>query len=230
MRGRTLKSRSARRRTVSARARCAHARMVTSRADPGVIVGLRPRLCSSRNALAPRGPIRPLNRKYDQGVNHITAHSCNSGYRREVGVLSEPSGTRRRASCPAQIACWCSRPTRRRLRLVSLTPCHRPRCRRPTARSASDESSSRIRDHEWQSYIRERRRLYNAQRRPGDAPLHDTGDEAPHDLTGIALSGGGIRSATFALGVLQRARPSRPSATLRLPLDRFGRRATSAPR
>ena len=28
-------------------------------------------------------------------------------------------------------------------------------------------------------------------------------DEAPDDLTGIALSGGGIRSATFALGVLQ---------------------------
>ena len=71
------------------------------------------------------------------------------------------------------------------------------------SKKCMDESSSRIRDHEWQSYIRERRRLYNAQRRPGDAPLHDTGDEAPHDLTGIALSGGGIRSATFALGVLQ---------------------------
>jgi hypothetical protein len=112
--------------------------MATSRADPGVIVGLRPRLCRSRNALAPRGPIRPLNRKYDQGVNHITAHSCGFGYRREVGPCgrlsrSEPSGTRRRASCPAQIACWCSRPRRRRIRVVSSTPCPRRRCRGPAA-------------------------------------------------------------------------------------------------
>ena len=39
----------------AARARCAHARMATSRADRGVIVGLRPEPCSSRNAsLAPR--------------------------------------------------------------------------------------------------------------------------------------------------------------------------------
>ena len=38
------------------------------------------------------------------------------------------------------------------------------------SKKCMDESSSRIRDHEWQSYIRERRRLYNAQRRPGDAP------------------------------------------------------------
>jgi hypothetical protein len=52
-----------------------------------------------------------------------------------------------------------------------------------------DPASRQIRDLEWQGYIRQRR--------------HQDGDEAPEDLTGIALSGGGIRSATFALGVLQ---------------------------
>ena len=52
-----------------------------------------------------------------------------------------------------------------------------------------DPSSAQIRDLEWQRYIRRRR--------------EQDGDEAPEDLTGIALSGGGIRSATFALGVLQ---------------------------
>jgi hypothetical protein len=52
-----------------------------------------------------------------------------------------------------------------------------------------DASSAILRDLEWRSYIGSRR-------------LQD-GDRAPEDLTGIALSGGGIRSATFALGVLQ---------------------------
>ena len=33
-----------------------------------------------------------------------------------------------------------------------------------------DESSSQLRDHEWQSYIRERRRLYNAAAPPRRCP------------------------------------------------------------
>ncbi len=58
--------------------------------------------------------------------------------------------------------------------------------------------------HEWQSYIQERRRQYNTSlQHHGTAPLPDLGSNAPDDLTGIALSGGGIRSATFGLGVLQ---------------------------
>ena len=60
-----------------------------------------------------------------------------------------------------------------------------------------------IRDDEWQSYIRKRRQRYNLQQRQGEAPLHDLRDHELDDLTGIALSGGGVRSATFALGVLQ---------------------------
>jgi hypothetical protein len=66
-----------------------------------------------------------------------------------------------------------------------------------------DDASKQILDCEWQSYIRERRRQFNAHRHPGDARPLDTGEGAPDDLTGIALSGGGIRSATFGLGVLQ---------------------------
>ena len=57
-----------------------------------------------------------------------------------------------------------------------------------------DLSSKKIRDAEWRSYIARRRGL-------SAAGLPDS--EAPDDLTGIALSGGGIRSATFGLGVLQ---------------------------
>jgi Patatin-like phospholipase len=52
-----------------------------------------------------------------------------------------------------------------------------------------DPRSATIRNLEWRSYLRQRR--------------HQDRAEAPEDLTGIALSGGGIRSATFALGVLQ---------------------------
>jgi hypothetical protein len=59
-----------------------------------------------------------------------------------------------------------------------------------------DDSSKAIRNVEWQSYIRKRRE------RNGGTLLTSDG-QAPDDLTGIALSGGGIRSATFALGVLQ---------------------------
>jgi hypothetical protein len=78
----------------------------------------------------------------------------------------------------------------------------------PTLSKASgtgrmDDSSRQIRDCEWRRYIRGRRRQYNAERHPGDARPLDLGGDAPDDLTGLALSGGGIRSATFALGVLQ---------------------------
>jgi Patatin-like phospholipase len=67
-----------------------------------------------------------------------------------------------------------------------------------------DESSRQIRDFEWRSYIQERRRQYNnSLQHHGAAPLPYLGSNAPDDLTGIALSGGGVRSATFALGVLQ---------------------------
>jgi hypothetical protein len=84
-----------------------------------------------------------------------------------------------------------------------VEPVPPPTLSQASGKGCMDEASRRIRDHEWQRYIRERRRAYNKRRGPGDAPLHDTEDHAPHDLTGIALSGGGIRSATFALGVLQ---------------------------
>jgi hypothetical protein len=74
---------------------------------------------------------------------------------------------------------------------------------RASGKRDMDESSRHLRDYEWRSYIRERRRHYNEYPRRGNGHLHDTGDHAPDDLIGIALSGGGIRSATFALGVLQ---------------------------
>jgi Patatin-like phospholipase len=61
--------------------------------------------------------------------------------------------------------------------------------------NAMDSSSEEILKAEWQSYIGYRRGLSAAE-------VRDRKD-LPDDLTGIALSGGGIRSATFALGVLQ---------------------------
>src|SRR4029453_11813501 len=66
-----------------------------------------------------------------------------------------------------------------------------------------DDASKQILDCEWQSYIRERRRQFNAHRHPGNARPLDTGEGAPDDLPGIPSSGGGSRSATFGLGVLQ---------------------------
>ena len=67
-----------------------------------------------------------------------------------------------------------------------------------------DPSSKTVRDLEWQKYIRQRRQYYLApeRSRPG-LRMADAAGSAPDDLAGIALSGGGIRSATFALGVLQ---------------------------
>src|SRR5215213_2604559 len=44
-------------------------------------------------------------------------------------------------------------------------------------------------------YIRKRREL--------DFERHDAWSDEPFNLVGLALSGGGIRSATFSLGVLQ---------------------------
>ena len=55
-----------------------------------------------------------------------------------------------------------------------------------------------------------------AQRRPKGAPVE-------HDLVGLAISGGGIRSATFALGVLEALKELRALRD-RLSLDRVRRR------
>jgi hypothetical protein len=44
------------------------------------------------------------------------------------------------------------------------------------------------------------------------------------EQVGIALSGGGIRSATFCLGLFSRAGPARPRSPDGLSLDRFRRR------
>ena len=49
-------------------------------------------------------------------------------------------------------------------------------------------------DAEWRA-VRARRLLR--------LPARETNEGPPKDLTGVALSGGGIRSATFNLGVLQ---------------------------
>jgi hypothetical protein len=84
-----------------------------------------------------------------------------------------------------------------------IGPVSPPQLSKAAGKGQMDQSSEQIRDREWQSYIRERRRQLNADRHPGDARPLDVGDQAPDDLTGIALSGGGIRSATFGLGVLQ---------------------------
>ena len=53
--------------------------------------------------------------------------------------------------------------------------------------------SARLRDLEWRAYLSKRR----------SADRREVPERTPEDLTGIALSGGGIRSAIFALGVLQ---------------------------
>jgi hypothetical protein len=44
------------------------------------------------------------------------------------------------------------------------------------------------------------------------------------DLVGLALSGGGIRSATFSLCLLQGLAPAAVAGFVRLPIHRFGRR------
>ena len=52
------------------------------------------------------------------------------------------------------------------------------------------------------------------------------GDNPPtrYQLVGLALSGGGIRSATFGLGVLESAEEARPAEADPLPVDRLRRR------
>jgi Patatin-like phospholipase len=74
-------------------------------------------------------------------------------------------------------------------RLSAIAPVAPPALAEAIGKGGIDASSEQIRDLEWRSYIKHRRR--------------QSGDETSEDLTGIALSGGGIRSATFALGVLQ---------------------------
>lgn len=74
-------------------------------------------------------------------------------------------------------------------RLEPIPPVPPPALANAIRERRMDPSSGRIRDLEWQRYIRLRR--------------GEHGELAPDDLTGIALSGGGMRSAIFALGVLQ---------------------------
>jgi hypothetical protein len=88
--------------------------------------------------------------------------------------------------------------------LTFIPPVPPPTLSKASSKGRMDQSSKQIRDVEWRSYIQERRRQYNdSPTHHGAAPLPDVRSDAPDDLTGIALSGGGIRSATFALGVLQ---------------------------
>jgi hypothetical protein len=85
-----------------------------------------------------------------------------------------------------------------------IAPVPPPTLLQASSKGRMDQPSKRIRDQEWRSFIRERRRQYDAaSAHHGAASIPDPCGEAPSDLTGIALSGGGIRSATFALGVLQ---------------------------
>lgn len=75
-----------------------------------------------------------------------------------------------------------------------IEPAWPPQLSKASGRGRIDESSKQIRDREWQSYVRHKRQTDSGEATP---------ELAPEDLTGIALSGGGIRSATFALGALQ---------------------------
>ena len=65
-----------------------------------------------------------------------------------------------------------------------------------------------------------RRRLDAAMVKDFYAWLHANGVRR----SALCFSGGGIRSATFGLGVVAGARPQRPARALRLPVDRLGRR------
>jgi hypothetical protein len=73
--------------------------------------------------------------------------------------------------------------------LAFIPPVLPPALSKASGDGQMDPRSTTIRNLEWRSYLRQRR--------------HQDRAEAPEDLTGIALLGGGIRSATFALGVLQ---------------------------
>ncbi len=88
--------------------------------------------------------------------------------------------------------------------LAFIPPVPPPTLAKASSKGRIDQSSKQIRDVEWRSYIQERRRQYNdSPSHHAPVPFPDLRSDAPDDLTGIALSGGGIRSATFALGVLQ---------------------------
>jgi hypothetical protein len=88
--------------------------------------------------------------------------------------------------------------------LTFIPPVPPPTLSKASSKGRIDQSSKQIRDVEWRSYIQERRRQYDdSPTHHGAAPRPDLRSDAPDDLTGLALSGGGIRSATFALGVLQ---------------------------
>jgi len=65
---------------------------------------------------------------------------------------------------------------------------------KPVPDAQMDGATLRLRRTEWQRYL--------VRRRHGAGIAADSSQE-PEDLAGISLSGGGIRSATFALGILQ---------------------------
>ena len=59
---------------------------------------------------------------------------------------------------------------------------------------------------------------------PGPSAADAGTADLPLDTVGLALSGGGIRSATFCLGLLQALRRERPAPARRLPVDGVRRR------
>ena len=86
-----------------------------------------------------------------------------------------------------------------------IAPVPPPKLAKASGRGRMDRSSKRLRDHEWQVvYPRAATAVQYIVTAPRHRPAPRSGQNAPDDLdAGIALSGGGIRSATFALGVLQ---------------------------
>jgi Patatin-like phospholipase len=89
-------------------------------------------------------------------------------------------------------------------RLQSLIPAVSPQeLSQPDGEDGMDPSSRLLRDLEWQHYLRQRREHYREPQRVRSGITLGAPASPPDDLAGIALSGGGIRSATFALGVMQ---------------------------
>jgi hypothetical protein len=75
----------------------------------------------------------------------------------------------------------------------------------PPPDTRADNPWAELRDvlaDEWR-LIQKLRGTGPAGRPPGEPPSHERRAEGPTDLFGLALSGGGIRSATFSLGVIQ---------------------------
>ncbi len=75
-------------------------------------------------------------------------------------------------------------------------------------------------NREEKKTIEEHRRLV---RRLTDEETETEGSDAGVDAVGLACSGGGVRSATFSLGVIQVLAEKKPSQACRYPLNGFGR-------